>query len=66
MKDSDPARAERAQKKLDGIVIAVTQMLMAMKSPTEKPSVPRALTFTVAAVTGVFLAWLLYVVAHRN
>ena len=66
LKDSDPEKAARAQKKLDGIVIAVTQMLMAMKSPTERTGVPRSLTITVGVVMVIFLVWLLYAVLHRH
>jgi hypothetical protein len=66
LKDSNPERAARAQKKLDGIVIAVTQMLMAMKTPNEKPGVPRSLTVTVGAVTTVILLWVVYVILRRH
>ena len=66
VKDGDPEKAARAQKKLDGIVIAVTSMLMAMKSPAERTEVPRSLTLSVAAGIVVFLGWLLYTVLRRH
>jgi hypothetical protein len=42
LKEKDAEKAARAQKKLDGIVVAATQMLMSMKSPPDKGKVPPA------------------------
>ena len=55
----DPEKGTRAQKKIDGIVVAATQMLMAMKTPprTKTPwqwSAMAALTFAIVC------AWLVY------
>jgi hypothetical protein len=58
VKDTDPARAERAKKKLDGIVIAATQMLMAMKTPPPQRKVPAWITVLAAIVTASLLAYL--------
>ena len=53
----DPERGAVAKKKLDAIVLAATQMLMAMKPP--KPGkVPISLTLTAFAICAVLLAWL--------
>jgi hypothetical protein len=65
-KERDPARAERAQKKLDGIVIAATQMLMAMKTSPERTKVPLPVTLTAFAVSLFLLSWLTYLVFHRT
>lgn len=53
----DPERGALAKKKLDAIVVAATQMLMAMKTP--KPGkVPIPITLTAFGVCAVLLAWL--------
>lgn len=55
----DPHKVEIAQKKLDGIVIAATEMLMSMKTP--KPGkVPLPITLSAFAVCMVMLAWLAF------
>ena len=66
LKDSDPERAPRAQKKLDGIVIAATQMMMAMKSPPDRFKLSPAATATLFAVTTLLVAWLGYAIFHRR
>ncbi len=67
VEERDAEKAARAQKKLDGIVIAATQMLMAMKSPADKPKVPRAVTAALVVVALLLLvAWLGYAVFHRR
>jgi hypothetical protein len=58
VKDAEPERAARAQKKLDGIVIAATQMLMAMKTPAPTTKAPPWLTLTAFFVSVVLLGWL--------
>ena len=65
--DPDQARRERAQKKIDGIVAAAMQLMMATKTP---PRTKTPWTWTVAAAL-VFLivcAWLSYQLffPHRN
>jgi hypothetical protein len=53
----DPDKAPVAKKKLDGIVIAATQMLVSMKTP--KPEkVPLPITLTAFAICLVMLGWL--------
>ena len=53
----DPERGALAKKKLDAIVVAATQMLMALKTP--KPGkVPIPITLTAFGVCAVLLAWL--------
>ena len=59
----DPEKGARAQKKIDGIVIAATQMLMATKTPprTKTPwqwSAAAALTF---AIVCVYLFYALFI-----
>jgi hypothetical protein len=55
----DPRRGEAAKKRLDGIVVAATQMLMSMKTP--KPGkVPLPITLSAFAVCLVMLAWLAF------
>jgi hypothetical protein len=66
IKEKDAEKAPRAQKKLDGIVVAATQMLMAMKSPPDRLKVPPAMTATLFAVSMLLLAWLGYAVFHRR
>jgi hypothetical protein len=62
----DPAKEARAQKKIDGIVIAATQMLMSMKT-TPRPKIPWQWTASVAVVCFLVLIWLTYkVVLHRH
>ncbi len=58
VKDTEPARAERAQKKLDGIVIAATQMLMAMKTEPARQKVPGWVTMLAFFVSALILGWL--------
>ena len=55
----DPEKAERAKKRLDGVVIAATHLLMATKTP-ERTGTPWQWTATVAAIAAFVLAWLGY------
>ncbi len=66
IKDRDTEKAARAQKKLDGIVIAATHLLMAMKSPPDKYKIPPAVNALIFAVTLLGLALLMYAVFHRR
>jgi hypothetical protein len=53
----DPEKGAVAKKKLDAVVLAATQMLLAMKTP--KPGkVPIPITLTAFAVSALLLAWL--------
>jgi hypothetical protein len=61
----DPEKAALAKKKLDGIVIAATQMLVSMKTP--KPGkVPLPITLTAFAVCMVMLGWLALAIWGRQ
>lgn len=65
IKETDEARAARAQKKIDGIVVAATQLLMATKTPP-RTKVPWTWTASVAGVCLFVVAWLLYrLFGHR-
>jgi hypothetical protein len=59
LKEKDETRAARAQKKIDGIVVAATQMLMAMKTPP-RTKVPWTWTASVAIACAFIIAWLSY------
>ena len=54
----DPAKAERAQKRLDALVVAATQLMMSMRSPKET-RVPLPITLS---AFGIFLFTLCCVV----
>ncbi len=54
----DPDRGALAKKKLDAIVIAATQMLMAMKTPKTANKVPLPITLSAFGVCALLLAWL--------
>ncbi len=61
----DPEKAERAKKKLDGIVLAATQMLMSMKTPP-RTKVPLSMTLSAFAVCIILLGWVAYLVFGRR
>jgi hypothetical protein len=53
----DPERGPRARKKIDAIVVAATQSLLAMKTP--KPGkVPLSITLSAFGVCALLLGWL--------
>ena len=56
MKD-DPVKGTRAQKKLDAIVVAATQLLFAMKTPA-RTKVPWQVTLAALVVSVLLLGWL--------
>lgn len=61
----DPEKGARAKKKIDGIVVAATQMLMATKTaPREK--VPWQWTATAAAFFFIVMAFLAYKIVLRH
>ncbi len=66
IKERDADKAARAQKKLDGIVIAATHMLMSMKSPPDKYKLPPAVSALIFGGTVLMLAWLAYLMLHRG
>lgn len=54
---NDPAKSEVAKKKLDGIVVAATSLLMSMQTP--KPQkVPLPITLSAFGVCAALLGWL--------
>ncbi len=55
----DPEKGARAQKKIDGIVVAATQMLMATKTPP-RTKVPWTWTASAALLFGLVIALILY------
>jgi hypothetical protein len=61
----DPTRAAIAQKRLDAVVFAATQMLMATKTPPPA-KVPLPLTLTAFAICVVLLGWLALAVWGRR
>jgi hypothetical protein len=60
----DPEKGVRAQKKLDAIVIAATQMLYTMKTPPRQ-KVPLPITLTALAVSLLLLGWVAYALWHH-
>jgi hypothetical protein len=61
----DPERGPVAKEKLHAIVLAATQMLMAMKTP-HPGKVPLPITLTAFGVCAVLLAWLAWALwGHR-
>jgi hypothetical protein len=61
----DAARANVAQKRLDAIVVAATQMLMATKTPPPT-KVPLPITLSAFGVCAVLLTWLAWAVWGRH
>ena len=55
----DPEKGERAKKKIDGIVVAATQILFATKTPPRE-KIPWQWTASVAVVMGLVVAFLAY------
>jgi hypothetical protein len=55
----DPEKGERAKKKIDGIVVAATQMLFATKTPP-RDKVPWQWTASVAVVMVLVVSFLAY------
>lgn len=55
----DPDKGARAQKKIDGIVVAATQMLMATKSPP-RTKTPWTWTASAALLFGLVIAFIFY------
>jgi hypothetical protein len=63
----DAEKGPRAQKKIDGIVLAATQMLMATKTPavTKTPWTWTAAAVAFFAITITYLVWAL-IIPHRH
>lgn len=60
----DPEKGEYAQKRIDAIVIAATQMLAAMKTPPPKSNKP--LTIVVAILCACVMSWLAWTVLKSH
>ncbi|HXN34247.1 MAG TPA: hypothetical protein VN894_20440 [Polyangiaceae bacterium] len=60
----DPDKGLVAKRKLDGIVVAATQLLMSMKTPNPA-KVPLSITLTAFAIFVLMLGWLALAVWHR-
>jgi hypothetical protein len=60
-----PARAERAQKRLDAIVLAATQLMMSLRT-TPNTKVPLPITLSVAGLFACAVAFAAYALLHRN
>jgi hypothetical protein len=61
----DPEKTARAKKKLDGIVLAATQLLLATKTPPRE-KVPWQWTASAALFMVVVLAFLAYKILGRH
>jgi hypothetical protein len=60
----DPAKAERAQKRLDAIVVAATQLMMSMKTPP-LTKVPLPITLSAFGIFLFTLCFIVYMFTHR-
>jgi hypothetical protein len=61
----DPEKKERAQKRLDGVVMAATQLLFAMKSPP-LPKSNKPLNIVAALGTLAAIIYLVYIVVRSR
>jgi hypothetical protein len=61
----NPDKGPAARKRLDGVVIAATEMLMSMKTP-RPGKVPLPITLTAFAISAVMLTWLAFAVWGRH
>ena len=61
----DPDKGARAKKKIDGIVVAATQLLMATKTPP-RGKLPWQWTATFAVMCALVVAFLAYKVLLRH
>ena len=62
----DPEKGAVAKKKLEGIVVAATQMMLAMKSPAAKMKVPWQITLTAFAIMAFILMMIAYGITRRH
>jgi hypothetical protein len=61
----DPEKGARAKKKMDGIVVAATQMMLSMKTPA-RTKTPWQWNLAVAFMFVIVVGWLAYVIfGHR-
>jgi len=61
----DPVKGARAQKKIDGIVIAATQMMLATKTPPRE-KIPWQWTASAAMMFVLVMAFLVYKLFGRH
>jgi hypothetical protein len=61
----DPDKGKVAEKRLDAIVMAATQMMMSMKTPTNV-KVPVSITLTVFMLFACAMLFIAYAVFHRH
>ena len=61
----DPEKGEYAQKRIDAIVVAATQMLASMKTPPP-PKSNKVLTIAVAIVCACVMSWLAWTVLKAH
>lgn len=61
----DPEKGAYAQKRIDAIVVAATQMLASMKTPPP-PKQNKVLTIIVAIVCACVVSWLAWTVLHPS
>jgi hypothetical protein len=61
---NDPAMARIAKRQLDRIIVAATEMLMSMKTPTPG-KVPLPITLSAFGVCFLLLAWLAFALWKR-
>jgi phage terminase large subunit-like protein len=60
----DPAKAASAQKRLDAIVVAATQLMMSKKTPP-RTKVPLSITLSAFGIFLFALCLVVYMVLHR-
>ncbi len=61
----DPAKAALAQKRLDGIVLAATQMMLAMKSPAARRKIPMGITLSALGIAAFIFGLIAYGMLRR-
>lgn len=59
IQETDEAKAARAQRKIDGIVVAATQLLMSTKTPA-RTKTPWTWTASIAIICLFVIGWLAY------
>jgi len=60
----DPTKADRAQKRLDAIILAATQLMMSMKT-TPTTTVPLPITLTMFGIFLFAVGFVAYAMWHR-
>ena len=63
--EKDPERGARAKKRLDAIVMAATQMLLAMKTPPP-PKSNKTLTIATAVVCAALVSYLMWTILQAR